>query len=236
MPDELFQEELVFWDRELSLRGDFAEGVRNRLDPERMHLNYPVEILPYLDDLRARFSGRIRVIDVGSGPLSMLALGAREDRYDLTCVDPLADEYAALLRQHGHQPPWPLVACYGEDLAEHFPPSHFHLAWSNNALDHTHNPFYVMRNIVSTLIPGGLAVVQAWECEGSAQGWRGLHRHDLQLSDDGRLVCRRSLPGGALSEFRDVAEDLPVFIHESLRTVRGERHYLRAVFRKQEDV
>ena len=56
-----FRSETDFWDRELSHRGVYAEGIRNRLDP---------------------------VLDLGSGLLSMLARGAHQRRYLLPSADP----------------------------------------------------------------------------------------------------------------------------------------------------
>jgi SAM-dependent methyltransferase len=233
MTARLFQEELDFWDRELSLTGDFAEGVRNRLDPARMHLNFPTEIHPYIEQLKGAFAEAIRVIDLGSGPLSMLALGARNGLYELVSVDPLASSYLELLAKHGHQPPWPLVDGFGEDLASLFPASSFHLIWSNNALDHTQDPFEVARQNAIVLKPGGLAVIQVWECEGSAQGWNGLHQHDFKLDEFGHLVCRARTHSGAPGPFRDLAGDLPFVVQEAAAMPRGDRLYLRAVLRKQ---
>jgi SAM-dependent methyltransferase len=231
MPPEIFAEELAFWDRELSLQGDYAEGVRWRLDPERMHLNYPPEMLSYLGMLRNDFAEKIEVLDVGSGPLSMLALGARQGNYGLTCVDPLADEYMALLGKYGHEPPWPLVRCRGEELTGNFPDSSFHLVWSSNALDHTQNPREVMRNVSKLLKPDGLAIIQVWECEGSAQNWSGLHQHDFKLSENGALLSRRR-ENDILSGFEDVVGGLPLRTVESLTYLRDGRNFLRAVFRK----
>ncbi len=233
MLDELFAGELAFWDRELSLRGDFAEGVRNRLDPERMHLNYPAEISPYIQDLGSRVPAPIRVIDVGSGPLSMLALGARNGSYGLTCIDPLAVQYVELLEKHGHQPPWPLTTGRGEEIASMFPSESFDLAWSNNALDHAQDPAAVIRNIADVLAPGGIAIIQVWECEGTAQGWSGLHQHDFQLDDEGKLVFRSRLPSGCLSAFSDVSANCGLILTKSQSTLRGTRLYIQAVYQKQ---
>ena len=166
-----FQSEVEFWDRELSLQGDYAEGVRNRLDPSRMHLNYPSYFLKYIEVLERRFGQPVSVLDLGSGPLSMLALGARDGRYLLTSADPLADEYMRLLAKHGHQPPWPLVRCFGEMLTDHFHPETFHCVWSHNSLDHTQFPAAVLRNMVSAVKPNGFVIVQAWSREGTSACW-----------------------------------------------------------------
>jgi SAM-dependent methyltransferase len=225
--NEAFEAELGFWDRELSLQGQYADGVRNRLDPERMHLNYPAYFLAYVDALENVHGNPISVLDVGSGPLSMLALGARQGRYRLTCADPLADEYLCLLRKHGHSPPWPLVKCFGERLPDCFAPSSFHCVWSHNALDHTQNPVQVFRNMVSVLRPGGYLIVQAWCREGTAAGWTGLHQHDLILAEAGRLMLQsRDAEPVCLSK------GLPLEVVEHSDPVEQPRVWIRVVYRK----
>jgi SAM-dependent methyltransferase len=228
-----FQEELAFWDRELSLTGEFAEGIRLRLDPMQMHVNYPVEILTYLDGLRTKFDETLRVLDVGSGPLSMLAHGARTGMYDLVCSDPLADAYLGLHKKHGHQPPWPLTRCFGESLTETFPRNSFHLIWSNNALDHSQHPDLVIRNMGEVLKPGGIAVIQAWENEGSSARWGGLHQHDLSLGADGHLYCRTKVPGGEITQPRCISCQPQLVLLESSFEIKNGRHYNRAVLGKR---
>ena len=224
-----FREELDFWDSELSLTGDYAEGIRNRLDPERMHLNFPTEILPYIEALKERFRETPRVIDVGSGPLSMLAMGCRQGLYHLTNVDPSAGEYMKLLAKHGHEPPWPLAEAFGEDLKDRFAPESFHLVWSHNALDHCQNPGLVLDNFSTVLKPEGLAIIQARESEGSAMEWNGLHQHDLKLSEAGELLHRTS-SGDA--EFKSLLNRSRWEIVKSHTESRGGRNYFRVVIRK----
>jgi SAM-dependent methyltransferase len=228
MSSDGFEAELGFWDRELSLGGEYAEGVRNRLDPERMHLSYPTYFLKYVDALEKIHGSPVSVLDLGSGPLSMLALGARQGRYRLTSADPLAEDYLRLLDKHGHTPPWPLVKCFGERLLECFAPSSFHCVWSHNALDHTRDPVLVFRNMVAVLRPGGYLIVQAWCREGTAAGWTGLHQHDLILAETGRLLLgsRDSSSPVCLSE------GLPLEVIESSDAVDRPRVWIRVVYRK----
>lgn len=93
-----FGGELQFWDRELSLKGDYPDSILDRLQPERMKNQFPFYIMPLIEELTRKCSSPPKVLDVGSGPPSMLAYGAYNKLLELTCVDPLADRYKELLK------------------------------------------------------------------------------------------------------------------------------------------
>ena len=40
-PHDGFQSELAYWDRELSLQGDYPDAILNRSVPERMEREFP---------------------------------------------------------------------------------------------------------------------------------------------------------------------------------------------------
>ncbi len=57
---------------------------------------------------------RIRILDVGAGPLTVLGKRLTGVQIDITAVDPLAGDYGTLLQRHGIAPPIRTQWCEGE--------------------------------------------------------------------------------------------------------------------------
>jgi hypothetical protein len=140
-------------------------------------------------------------------------------------VDPLADQYRALLRKHGHAPNSLLVQGYGEELASIFSEDAFDMVWIHNALDHSQSPAGVMRAMTHVVRCGGYLVIQGWCREGTAEGWSGLHQYDLYL-DSKRLMCktRKGKP-------EPIDQHLPLAVAQ-IHEQNIERPWLRIIYRK----
>jgi SAM-dependent methyltransferase len=182
-------EELAYWRRELSGGGSFDSFIRRRLDPATRRS----ECFPFVGELvelgRQRFRDTtLRVLDVGSGPLSTVAWIAEEGLGEVVAVDPLGDEYAALLAELGIDFPVVPRAGAGETLRELFEPESFHLVYSRNALDHAAEPQRCLDEIERVLVPGGALSLELFAFEGARQAYDGLHRFDF-LTRAGELVC-----------------------------------------------
>lgn len=226
-----FHSELEYWDRELSLQGDYPEAILRRLLPERTVEEFPPLLYPLIEEMAQRHGRRPRVLDVGSGPLSMLAYGAHQGLIELVAADPLANEYRRLLLKHGYEPTSKLVQCFGEELSAVFGTEAFDIVWIHNALDHSQSPELVLAETVSVLRPGGFLVFQGWSREGTAQSWVGLHQHDIYLEPGGRLTCETRQPDGSIW-VRCINEDLPlepVMVSDPTPEVK---QWLRMVWRK----
>jgi SAM-dependent methyltransferase len=130
--------------------------------------------------------GEIEVLELGSGPVSLLAWGVEARLFRLTAVDPLADEYARLMAGCPY-PVKPLVG-FGEQLSSLFQPRSFDVAYSSNALDHTGDPRQCMEQLALMVKDGGLLYCEGFLREGTNAEWEGLHQHDL-IPEDGHLVA-----------------------------------------------
>ena len=162
------------------------------------------------DCLRQIKAQYVSMIDVGSGPLSTLGTRFPGKHVHLIAVDPLADEYNALLQRRGIDPPVRPIPCAGEDLLDHFAPASFHIAFSENALDHAADPVRVIRNMFELVKPAGFVILDhgrntgeyaaygqlhQWnfdERNGRCILWRGTHEHDLvkEFGGAAELHCR----------------------------------------------
>jgi SAM-dependent methyltransferase len=230
--NEGFESELSFWDQELSLKGFYSDDILNRLNPERMERVFPHYMRGLLEQLSNASGSLPRVIDVGSGPLSMLAHGARQRWFELTAADPLADRYRQLLGRYGHEPNCSLVQAFGEDLSSVFGENQFDLAWIHNALDHTCSPERVLREMVKIVRPGGYLYIQGWTREGTGEGWNGLHQHDLYLLPGPILACESRLGASAMTAVQHLTEGLPVVFVEATDPVQTVRSWMKVVCRK----
>lgn len=228
-----FRSEERFWQRELTLTGDFAECVSATLDPGRMHRVFPNHLAPYLVGLRERFGPVLRALDVGCGPASLLSLGHLQGKFALTGVDPLAEYYRAALARQGKSPVGELRAGYGEGLGSLFPPESFHLVFTCNALDHTQSPGRALSEMCAMTAPGGVLVVQGFVREGSANHFHGLHQNDLYLLSNGRLMCRtRSWPLRRGGPGRAISDPLPLAALFQTQPSSEVKSPLRVIYRK----
>jgi SAM-dependent methyltransferase len=225
-----FQSELDYWDTELSLKGTYPEAILDRTQPERMANCYPAYISPFIEEAAKRRGRAPKVLDVGSGPLSMFVYGSEKGLFELTCADPLAGEYEALLTKYGYPHRSRLVQCRGEALSKVFGLDAFDLVWIHNALDHSQSPRDVFVEMARVLAPGGYLIVQSWAKEGRNEGYIGLHQHDLYLGAPGQLMCetRGAEQQGACC----LNEGLTLELIESASEFTGEREWIRLIYRK----
>lgn len=229
-----FRSEAAFWERELTLRGDYADFVSASLDPERMDRVFPPDLASLAGALRERFGVAPRALDVGCGPSSLLSLGHIRGWLNLTGVDPLAEAYRASLLTHGRSPVGSLRAGYAESLSLLFPPESFHLVFSCNALDHTQSPAQALEQMCRVLAPGGVLYVQGYVREGSANSFHGLHQHDLYLLSSGRLMCRtRTWPFRHGGKGECISEGLPLTTIDQTPPSSEVKSHLRVVYRKR---
>lgn len=184
-----FASELLFWDTELGMKGLYAESMVYRTDPDQQNKVYPSEIQPYIQGLAEKLGRPPQVLDVGSGPVSMLAYGAHQGWFSLISVDPLAKQYLKILKKYHFEQDLKLVQGYGEKLAKKFGAASFDLVWMYNALDHSQSPQVVFAELYRVLRPGGYLLIQGQSREGTAAGWTGLHQHDLYVAPGGKLMC-----------------------------------------------
>lgn len=229
--NEGFEDELSFWDLQLSLNGQFREDILNRSVPERYANVFPHFILEYINDLSDQNPNRvIKVIDVGSGPLSLLVYGHHIQKFELTAVDPLTDEYKRLLKKYKYDISYPLLTVAGEELEAHLGKETFDLVWCRNALDHSNNPSKAFSQMVKILRPGGYLILQSFAMEATAQNWHGLHQHDIYLNENYELMCRSKVSDGFQDTRLDSNHSLQVVTStEPTQEVKG---WIQIVWKK----
>jgi SAM-dependent methyltransferase len=178
---ERLSDESIFWDKWV---GRIHKEIS---DPETWKKAFPRELVPYINEFR-QANGRVpEVLELGSGPISMLGWGVSEGMIKVTAVDPLAKEYEGTLARFKYSHPVKPVKGEGEKLSKMFRAESFDMVYSSNAIDHTISPRRCMENISMVLKCGGIAFLEGYINEASIEGWRGMHRFNISAGD-GRLL------------------------------------------------
>jgi SAM-dependent methyltransferase len=151
--------------------------------------------------------GELRVVDVGAGPGCSMPKAHPGRAFHITAIDPLADEYNALLDELGIDPVVRSRPGSGEALLEVVEPNSFDLAHANNSVDHTYDPVLVIRNMVLAVKPGsGLVLLRHERNEGVNEHYRALHQWNLDADGDDLILWRPGLRRNVSRELADLAE------------------------------
>jgi SAM-dependent methyltransferase len=179
MPDYI--SEIDWWDHYLEKRPVTI------FDPEHRRKAFPTQLLPFIRRIQENKKKKVRLLEIGSGPVSLLAWGVDQGLFDLVAVDPLAEDYKQLMVKHNLRYPVVPIEGYGEKLLDIFTENSFDVVYSSNSIDHSISPQKCMRNISLVIKNGGIVCLEGYIHEGSNEGWIGLHQHDL-IPDDGQIL------------------------------------------------
>jgi SAM-dependent methyltransferase len=178
--------ELAFWEQYIATGGlEFPREFQSLLDPAT-----PIADPFLLGALERVSCDPIRILDVGAGPFTTVGHhdpgnGARA--VEVVAVDPLGDQFAALIERAGLSPPVPTTPCRGEDLVSRFGSDRFDIAYARNSVDHAADPLLVIENMLSVVRPGGEVILHHYRREAENMGYEGLHQWNFDLRD-GRVV------------------------------------------------
>jgi SAM-dependent methyltransferase len=151
--------------------------------------------------------GEVIALDVGAGPASRLPKVHPGRSFHITAVDPMADEYNALLDELGIDPPVRSRPGTGEELFDVVEPGSFDLAHANNCVDHAYDPALVIRNMVLAVKPGtGLIVLRHERNEAVSEHYRALHQWNFDVDGDDFVLWRPGVRRNLTRELADVAE------------------------------
>jgi SAM-dependent methyltransferase len=169
--------ECSFWERALANEGrDWQPGeFRERTDPN-LELQEELKSL-----INAPPGAVIRILDIGAGPLTTLGRKWQGRELQIVPLDPLADEYNAILARLSVKPPVATVRGLGEELVKRFGENSFDMAYSSNALDHTENPVAVVGQMISVVKPGSTVYLTHFKNEGRREGYYGMHQWNFDI-------------------------------------------------------
>lgn len=182
--------ELRFWDGYFSGRYPQYEAERTfRLDPEQPLQS---ELTGYLRRVvKEEELDRVRVLDVGAGPLTFMGKTLDGKAIDITAVDPLAEDYDLILERYGIVPPVRTKKRCAEELTSLFSENTFDMVVSRNALDHSYDAVKAVSECVAVAKRGHPVVLQNAVNEARRQNYKGLHQWNFDVRDGEFVVSNK---------------------------------------------
>ncbi len=215
--------EIEFWHDWIHTQGQgFGEDFRNRLDPQKPLQEH---IWPLLDHLP---SGRLRVLDVGAGPLTALGKIYRSQPLDIVAVDPLADYYDQILREAQLEAPVRTTWCHGELLEDRFEPSTFDLVFSQNALDHSYDPYRIIKSMIRLTKVDHFVLLEHRQNEAERAQYQGLHQWNFAVEQGDFVIWN---PTSKLN----VSKELLPYVDIQIRFI-AEVNWLNIQMKKLKDL
>ncbi|MBN1543391.1 methyltransferase domain-containing protein [candidate division KSB1 bacterium] len=192
-------EELDFWDQWLRTNGwRWPEDYLFRTDPDAPLQNEIIRLLPSTQT-------DVKILDVGSGPLTFLGKQAAGRRIYITATDPLAVHYNRLLKRYGIPSPTPLRPIKAEELATILPENIFDLACARNSLDHSIDPVCALEQMLRVVKPGGRLLLWHQINEGENRRYWGFHQWNFDLSEERLVVGNAHHRTDLAHRFKDCA-------------------------------
>lgn len=213
--EEGLPEEMTFWETWLSGNTNFAEERAFRLSSNRPFPWWAKPLIKGNPD-------QIRMLDVGSGPVT--ALGDLWDDKQVTIVpiDPLAKGYANLLQKTSITLSTPTIYGTGENLVEQFGENSFDFAYACNSLDHSINPVECYQQMLAVLKPGASLVTYHEANSGERAQYEGVHQWNFSIRES-RLIAWNH------SGNWDVVENCPDAAHFRIET---DQQYIKFTLSK----
>ena len=179
------KEELDFWRAVFSsYREGKYDDIKDFIDPNRP-LQEQVKRMIRTGLLRDK---RIRILDVGCGPLTTLGKVWEDYEVEIVAVDPLAESYKQILAEAGIRPPVPLVEGVGENLLALFPEDSFDYVHCENALDHCYDLASVISNMLNVARPNTVVHIRVFRDEAEYSRYSGFHQWNFGVYCDRVVV------------------------------------------------
>ncbi|MFI5460040.1 MAG: class I SAM-dependent methyltransferase [Isosphaerales bacterium] len=172
-------QEVSGWDSWLKGEGmawaDSRADYQRRLDPNAGLGDWLNALMDHLSD------NPLKILDLGSGPLTSLGKTHPTKRLEIIATDPLAPHYDRLLEKYKLTPPVRTIAVAAESLTSKFATNTFHLATAFNCLDHAIDPVEAIRQTVSVVKPSCRLLMVHYENEGQNENYTGLHQWNFTI-------------------------------------------------------
>lgn len=178
--------EIDFWTEWFSTSGGrWPEDFKKRLDPAS-------EIEPgFMGLVTTADAAHAKILDVGSGPLSILGKVHNGTLLDITATDPLADFYAEIAENHGVHRPIPVVKAFAEDLTSFFDSNYFDLVHCQNALDHSFEPLRAIFQMLEVVKMNGVVLLRHIPNEAENENYSGFHQWNFDVEDGCFIIWNR---------------------------------------------
>lgn len=174
--------ERLFWKRWLGSRGghcpEMFERELNPSAPWHPHLSKYLDCVP---------TESVDVLDVGSGPMTVLGKVHPGKSIRITATDYLARDYHKYLADNAIKPLVKTIFADAENLRDIFDVNAFDFVHANNCIDHTSDPMRAIDQMLSVVRPERYVFMRHRTNEAEREDYSGLHQWNLD-HQDGRFV------------------------------------------------
>jgi SAM-dependent methyltransferase len=210
-------EEVGFWENWLAGKTRYPEDRALRLSSKRRFPWWARDLIPGNPQ-------RVRVLDVGAGPVTALGDVWEDKVITIVPVDPLAESYTKLLDHYGITPPTPTRYGLGESLVQQFGREGFDFAYACNCLDHALDPVACYQQMLAVLKPGCSLVTFHEANEAERQNYAGLHQWNFSVRNERLVVWNHESETDIVSACDQVGDF----------AIEGDRHYIKFTLTKSE--
>ncbi len=178
--------EIDFWQKWIDTGGgEWPDEFKQRIDPNLQLQDY---IIQYLDPARPR----VRILDVGAGPLTIVGKKWPGHEVELLAVDALGDQYQAQMQAAGIKPLVSTRSCTSERLSDLFEANSFDLTHVRNALDHGYDPLGAIKQMIAVTRPGGIVMMFHFANEAENANYDGFHQWNFCVENRDMVIWNRS--------------------------------------------
>lgn len=159
---------------------EWPEEFTERLDKER---KFDTSILRSCTQILG-----LKVLDVGSGPMTNLGVTIDNSAIDLTACDPLAPLYIELAEKYHITFPIKTEQAFAEDLSSFYQFGTFDLVHCRNALDHSFDPIRGIDQMLMVTKSSGRVRLVHWENEAVNGSYDGFHQWNFEVENGDFIV------------------------------------------------
>lgn len=219
--------EIKFWENEVMIEsGFYHDEVVTRMI---RNTSFRLE-----DDLEG-MDGKIKFLDVGSGPFSRCGFKSEKYNIQAIAVDPLAYAYNALKAKYGMYNPIDLRSGFVELLDQQFEEGEFDVVHMSNSLDHTFDALFGVYQLLHICRIGGKVILMHHENEAENENYEGLHQWNLSVHNDENsfVIWRNNERYDICKMFKDVAD---IEIYPDIKESESEWIYNKIIMVKKKNI
>ncbi len=172
-----------------------------------------------------------RILDFGSGPVSLLHGSFHPSVVEVISSDPLSTLYQQIVDfpAIGISPPLKYAA---EDAREALGDvgGQVDVVHMSNAWDHAKSPTAALEAMIDILLPGGYLIIQGFENEAEWEKYQGFHQHNVSLCDHGRLLLLDKEGSGLVVE-----PSGGEVVHASVEKLSSGRNWVIWIWKKDSE-
>lgn len=100
-----------------------------------------------------------KILDVGSGPLTVVGKRFNGKKLDVQACDALGNEFHHMCANFGVKPAVEVINCEAEELSDVFNEDQFDVVYAQNSIDQCHDPVAAIEEMLKVAKPGGVVLL-----------------------------------------------------------------------------